>query len=213
MKHRLHARHATGSLSSSPSIRDRHRLSSKIRKNSVLSTRRVVQFSSLRLKMIYMIKNDVDMPRSDRQHASLGETRELSCRTPRLQGPLAPIPRRASDWHPRRNHVEFAGPGRGFVSSARGFRCADDPGAVHFLAFANEFFLTARNLLNVGRQASVVAIVALGQALVIIARGLDLSVGSVLGLSAVTAALGRAVDRQSRRGIDSWARDRRAVRD
>ena len=59
---------------------------------------------------------------------------------------------------------------------------------VLFLAFANEYFLTPRNLLNVGRQASVVAIVALGEALVIIARGLDLSVGSVLGLSAVIAA-------------------------
>ena len=57
------------------------------------------------------------------------------------------------------------------------------------LGFANEFFLTPRNLLNIGRQASVVAIVALGQALVIIARGLDLSVGSVLGLAAITAAL------------------------
>ena len=56
------------------------------------------------------------------------------------------------------------------------------------LSFANEFFLTPRNLLNVGRQASVVAIVCLGQALVIIARGLDLSVGSVIGLSAVIAA-------------------------
>ena len=57
-----------------------------------------------------------------------------------------------------------------------------------FMSFANEFFLTQRNILNVGRQASVVAIVALGQALVIIARGIDLSVGSVIGLSAVTGA-------------------------
>lgn len=32
---------------------------------------------------------------------------------------------------------------------------------VIFLGFANEFFLTPRNLLNVGRQASVVAIVDL----------------------------------------------------
>ncbi len=57
-----------------------------------------------------------------------------------------------------------------------------------YLAFANEYFLSSRNLLNVGRQASVVAIVALGQALVIISRGLDLSVGSTLGLSAVSSA-------------------------
>ena len=57
-----------------------------------------------------------------------------------------------------------------------------------YLGFRNEFFLTPRNLLNVGRQASVVAIVALGEALVIISRGLDLSVGSTLGLAAVASA-------------------------
>ncbi len=57
-----------------------------------------------------------------------------------------------------------------------------------YLAIASDYFLSPRNLLNVGRQASVVAIVALGQALVIIARGIDLSVGSVIGLSAVVAA-------------------------
>lgn len=57
------------------------------------------------------------------------------------------------------------------------------------LTFASEFFLTGRNLSNVSRQISVVGIVALGQALVIIAGGIDLSVGSVIGLSAVTAAI------------------------
>lgn len=58
-----------------------------------------------------------------------------------------------------------------------------------YLSFASDYFLAPRNLLNVGRQASVVAIVALGQALVIIGRGIDLSVGSVIGLSAVVAAV------------------------
>jgi ribose/xylose/arabinose/galactoside ABC-type transport system permease subunit len=58
-----------------------------------------------------------------------------------------------------------------------------------YLSFASDYFLAPRNLLNVGRQASVVAIVALGQALVIIGRGIDLSVGSVIGLSAVIAAV------------------------
>ncbi|WEK49394.1 MAG: ABC transporter permease [Candidatus Kaistia colombiensis] len=57
------------------------------------------------------------------------------------------------------------------------------------LTFASEFFLTGRNLSNVSRQISVVGIVALGQALVIIAGGIDLSVGSVIGLSAVTSAI------------------------
>lgn len=60
------------------------------------------------------------------------------------------------------------------------------------LCFASEFFLTSRNLANVGRQISVVGIVSLGQALVIIAGGIDLSVGSIIGLSAVLAALATA---------------------
>lgn len=58
-----------------------------------------------------------------------------------------------------------------------------------YLTFASEYFLSQRNLMNIMRQGSVVAIVALGQALVIIARGIDLSVGSVIGLSAVCGAL------------------------
>jgi ribose transport system permease protein len=58
-----------------------------------------------------------------------------------------------------------------------------------YLSFKSEYFLSARNLLNVGRQGSVVVIVALGQALVIIARGIDLSVGSVIGLSGVSMAI------------------------
>lgn len=57
------------------------------------------------------------------------------------------------------------------------------------LSVASPFFLTERNLFNVARQLSVVAIVALGQALVIIAGGIDLSVGSLIGLSAVLAAM------------------------
>lgn len=57
------------------------------------------------------------------------------------------------------------------------------------LSFASPFFLTPRNLGNVAQQISVVGIVALGQALVIISGGLDLSVGAVIGLSAVSAAL------------------------
>ena len=57
------------------------------------------------------------------------------------------------------------------------------------LMIASEFFFTGRNLSNVSRQISVVAIVALGQTLVIMSGGIDLSVGSNIGLSAVTAAL------------------------
>ncbi|HEY8374505.1 MAG TPA: ABC transporter permease [Pseudonocardiaceae bacterium] len=49
-------------------------------------------------------------------------------------------------------------------------------------------FLTTQNLLNVGVQAAVVAILAFGQTFVIISGGIDLSVGSVAALSAMVAA-------------------------
>jgi ribose transport system permease protein len=58
-----------------------------------------------------------------------------------------------------------------------------------YLSLSSPYFLEARNLLNIGRQFSVVGIVATGEALVIIGGAIDLSVGSVIGLSAVTAAL------------------------
>jgi ribose transport system permease protein len=56
------------------------------------------------------------------------------------------------------------------------------------MAVLSPFFLTGRNLTNLGFQASFVAVLALGQLLVIITRGIDLSVGSVVGLAGVVAA-------------------------
>lgn len=49
-------------------------------------------------------------------------------------------------------------------------------------------FLTTTNLLNVGVQAAVVAILALGVTFVIVSAGIDLSVGSVAALSATVLA-------------------------
>lgn len=46
-------------------------------------------------------------------------------------------------------------------------------------------FLTPQNLLNIGIQAAVVAILAFGQTFVIVSAGIDLSVGSVAALSAI----------------------------
>jgi ribose transport system permease protein len=51
------------------------------------------------------------------------------------------------------------------------------------------FFLTERNIQNVLTQTSVIALLAMGQLLVIVVRGIDASVGSVVGLSTVTGAL------------------------
>lgn len=57
-----------------------------------------------------------------------------------------------------------------------------------FLTIMSPYFFTWRNILNVLRQSSVIAILALGEAMVIITGGIDLSLGSLVGLTAVTGA-------------------------
>jgi ribose transport system permease protein len=57
-----------------------------------------------------------------------------------------------------------------------------------FLAFASDQFLTQENLLSVFRQFSFIGIIAIGQCLVIITGGIDLSVGSVFAFAGVTSA-------------------------
>ncbi|WP_433869524.1 ABC transporter permease/substrate-binding protein [Saccharopolyspora sp. CA-218241] len=56
---------------------------------------------------------------------------------------------------------------------------------VVLLALLSPDFLTANNLLNVGVQASVVAVLAFGMTFVIVSGGIDLSVGSVAGLAGI----------------------------
>lgn len=58
-----------------------------------------------------------------------------------------------------------------------------------FLTFATDTFATGQNLFNVTRNFAFVAIVALGMTIVIISGGIDLSVGSVLCLSAMVLAI------------------------
>jgi ribose transport system permease protein len=50
-------------------------------------------------------------------------------------------------------------------------------------------FLKADNLLNIANQIAVIAILAIGMTLVIITGGIDLSIGSLIALSAVVTAL------------------------
>lgn len=50
------------------------------------------------------------------------------------------------------------------------------------------YFLQPANLLNVARQVSIIGIIAVGMTFVILTGGIDLSVGSMLGLVAVVAA-------------------------
>ncbi|KAE8765016.1 ABC transporter permease [Georgenia thermotolerans] len=53
------------------------------------------------------------------------------------------------------------------------------------LAFLSPVFLSPQNLLNIGVQAAVVAILAFGQTFVIVSAGIDLSVGSVAALGGI----------------------------
>ena len=61
--------------------------------------------------------------------------------------------------------------------------------AVGFEFATGGFFLTARNLFNLSLQTSVVAIMATGMVLVIVSRHIDLSVGSLMGLAGMFAAV------------------------
>jgi ribose transport system permease protein len=56
------------------------------------------------------------------------------------------------------------------------------------LSIATPAFLTGPNILNVGIQAATVAILAFGQTFVIVAAGIDLSVGSVAAVSSMMVA-------------------------
>nr|WP_281199665.1 ABC transporter permease [Lentzea jiangxiensis] len=57
------------------------------------------------------------------------------------------------------------------------------------IAFMQPAFLNAQNLLNVGVQAAVIAIMAFGMTFVVVAGGIDLSVGSIAALAALVGAL------------------------
>src|SRR5919199_2517398 len=64
---------------------------------------------------------------------------------------------------------------------------------VVFLFFAillrNQGFLTANNLLNIFRQTAIITVIAVAMTYVIAAAEIDLSVGSVAGLSSVCTAM------------------------
>ena len=56
-------------------------------------------------------------------------------------------------------------------------------------AFLSPNFLTAGNIVNILRQSSINIVLATGMTFVILTGGIDLSVGSILGVSAVVALL------------------------
>ncbi|MBL8258894.1 MAG: inner-membrane translocator [Candidatus Competibacteraceae bacterium] len=66
-------------------------------------------------------------------------------------------------------------------------------------SFWDEAFFTPRNLTNLARQTTIVGIIAVGMTLVIIINGIDLSVGSIVGLAAIAVTL------LMQSGVNVWA--------
>ena len=60
---------------------------------------------------------------------------------------------------------------------------------VTFLSLYTDTFLTSTNIFNILRAFSWIAISAFGQCMVIITAGIDLSVGSVMGISGLASAM------------------------
>src|SRR5579872_1271475 len=58
-----------------------------------------------------------------------------------------------------------------------------------FLTFATDGFLTSLNLLNVGRQISLLGIMAVGMTFVLISGEVDLSVGSTYAFAGLTTGM------------------------
>jgi ribose transport system permease protein len=60
---------------------------------------------------------------------------------------------------------------------------------VIYFSSRSDVFLTVSNMQNIGRTMAAVALLAIGQAFVILLAEVDISVGSIVGLSTVTTAL------------------------
>ena len=62
-------------------------------------------------------------------------------------------------------------------------------GLIVIMAIASPYFLTADNLETVAKQTAVIGVLTIGELLVIITGGIDLTVGAVLAFSMVISAL------------------------
>lgn len=69
---------------------------------------------------------------------------------------------------------------------------------VLLLTFATPAFLTTRNLLNIGRQVSIVGIIAVGMTFVLVANDIDLSIGSTYAIVPIIAGM------LMRNGVNIW---------
>src|SRR5260370_18921355 len=83
-----------------------------------------------------------------------------------------------------------------FKANLRGLLVARETGVLLallvmcvFLSLTTDSFLSVRNLLNVGRQVSVLGIMAGGMTFVLVSREVDLSVGSTYAFASLITGL------------------------
>ncbi|MBS0202672.1 MAG: ABC transporter permease [Planctomycetes bacterium] len=84
--------------------------------------------------------------------------------------------------------TETTGAWRIFTDLHTDFPALGQPRIMTPRSYAWPSFLKSDNLLNIANQIAVIAILAIGMTMVIITGGIDLSVGSLLALSAVLSA-------------------------
>src|SRR3712207_6092715 len=58
-----------------------------------------------------------------------------------------------------------------------------------FTALRPDVFFTTRNLINIGLAIAILGILAMAQTVVIVSGGLDISVGSIVGLATMVVAI------------------------
>ena len=75
---------------------------------------------------------------------------------------------------------------------------------IAFNLLSGGLFLTPRNLWNLSVQTSSIAVMSTGMVLVIVMRHIDLSVGSILAVSAVAAMLVSNIPGLGMLGIAIW---------
>ena len=128
------------------------------------------------------LPREAERPRADRCWPSSGENRRMlarRCKRSRMPGEA------------RRHRLHAGRLGAGSCSPicrpiSRG---SATPLVVKPQTYRWPNFLKSDNLLNIANQIAVIAIVAIGMTIVIITGGIDLSVGSLIALAAVLAAL------------------------
>ena len=102
------------------------------------------------------------------------------------------------------SHQSATAPGQGVAGRTACGTCADPCRVGRRAVAAVAVFLTTGNIGNVLSQTAVIAVLAVGQLLVILTRGIDLSVGSDAGAGVGRRRASSSSDGQSRRRARCW---------